>query len=105
MLSRNNEVLFDGFTGDYPKQFFIDARRSYSVNKSRFHEFMVSIIGITAFDIIELCFASDATDNVSIVASVFRDRALAEWYSLTLTYSLTHSLSLAYSLLLTHSLT
>ncbi len=80
MISRNNDVIIDGYIDNHPKQFYVDARRSYSLNKSRFHEFMVSIIGMTFFDVIELCFVSDATKMVSVVSSVFRDQALAGWY-------------------------
>ena len=84
VLSRNNDVVIDCYADYNPKRFYIDARRSYSVNRPRFHEFMVSVIGMTLFDVVELCFVSDATKTVSIVSSVFRDKALAGWYVLAI---------------------
>lgn len=63
----------------------IDARASYRCEPSRFHEFMVAILGMTFFDAGELWFVSDQSSEqqqqqqLYLVAALYRDKSLQTW--------------------------
>jgi len=59
----------------------IDSRSSYKQDPSRFHEFMVAILGMTIFHAAELWFVSEksAQPELYVVAALYRDKALQGW--------------------------
>ena len=61
----------------------IDARTSFRLNQSRFHEFMDAILGLTLFDCAELWLLSEKTPELYIVSALHRDEAVQQWSSNT----------------------
>ena len=61
----------------------IDARASFRMKQSRFHEFMDSIIGLTHFDCAELWLLSDRSPELYVVSALHRDEAVHMWTTQT----------------------
>ena len=60
----------------------IDSRTSYKQDPSRFHEFMVALLGMTVFDAGELWLVSEKANQqpeLYIVAALYRDKAMERW--------------------------
>lgn len=59
----------------------IDSRKSYRQDSTRFHEFLVAILGMTVFDAGELWFVSEksAQPELYVVAALYRDNSLYSW--------------------------
>eukprot|EP01035_Chromulina_nebulosa_P017027 gene17027-22533_t len=59
----------------------IDARDSYKKDSFRYHEFMVSLLGMTVFDAAELWMLSEKTQDLYVVAALYRDGIMQLWTS------------------------
>ena len=55
------------------------AQMTYKLSQSRFHEFMISILGMTVFESSELWLVSDRESELFLVAGVYRNANMQNW--------------------------
>lgn len=92
-----NDAVFDDDNGPYfgnylgsecshdsqsnEKIYTIDSRDSYRKSPTRFHEFMIALLGMTIFDVAELWMMSERTQELHVVAALHRDGLMQKWTS------------------------
>jgi hypothetical protein len=55
------------------------AHFAYKLSQCRFHEFMISILGMTVFESSELWLLSEQESDLSLVAGVYRNSSMQKW--------------------------
>jgi hypothetical protein len=70
---------YDSMSDRFVSVPIIDVRQSYRKNHSRFHEFMVALMGMTIFDAAELWLLSDMSKDMCVVAALHRNGVMGMW--------------------------
>jgi hypothetical protein len=70
---------YDSMSDRYVSVPIIDVRQSYKNSHSRFHEFMVALMGMTIFDAAELWLLSDISKDMCVVAALHRNGVMGMW--------------------------
>ncbi|CAE7660466.1 unnamed protein product, partial [Symbiodinium microadriaticum] len=73
----------------------VDGRRSYELLKERYHELMIGLLHLTAFEIIELWLVDDSrADRMIVVAAFHTDACLQPWAAFTRLLSLSSGIDI-----------